>query len=408
MTNRSAADDYPSVFRHLIERAAMLALAEAAQPGWHPHPDKQAQLLFLLANALRLPAFWPHTLPLLATLAPRMEQAGLREEWLAYLERGIACCDINGDRQTAAQLALERGILFERLGRLAEAQTGLAAAIDRFTVISDRRGAAKAHNRLAYVLRGRRAAGEAAHHIAQAQALLEPADPETFYCCMVLGLLAYDRHEWKAAEDQLCRCVDGWRNAADGRLYAMALLNLAAVYMSAGVLAKAQDCLGRAVDLLAALGDTANEALAHLNIGVVHLFLQEPQAAIAELLAAEAIFRPLQDIQRLALIYSNLALAHAEMGQHQVAEQHFEAALQRFSLLKDYPNWVDTLLDRGEHLLQHRQLQAALACTRQAEALQPYIEHDSVRAYQAARISAILATVNAVFAGEAEASLLAA
>lgn len=173
----------------------------------------------------RLSHYWPHL--------PRVWSKPACEDWLAYVERGIHCCDLCGDRQTAACLVLERGILLERLGRLAQAQATLADAINRFADLADQQqsGAGKAHNRLAYVLRGRRMADEAAQHVAQAMHLLAQPNPETHYCHMVWGLLAYDRREWKQAEHHLRNSVDGSRGSQEQRLYAMSLINLAAVHM---------------------------------------------------------------------------------------------------------------------------------------------------------------------------------
>jgi tetratricopeptide (TPR) repeat protein len=387
------------VFRRLIGRSVALVAAEATQPDWRPSPDQQARLLFALANALRLPAAWGQTLPLLAALAPRMEQAGLREDWLAYLQRGITCCDISGDAPTAAQLALECGILLERLGRLAEAQAGLEDAIVRFAAAGDRRGQAKAHNRLAYVLLGRRAAAEAAHHIDQAQALLEPADSELHYCRLVAGLLAFDARDWPAAEQHLQYCVQGWRASGERRLYGMSLINLAATYIATSRYDEAAELLGAAVDVLAAVEDTANLALVHLNLGVIHLILHRCAEAAAELLMAEAVYRQLQDQQRLALVYSNLGLAYAELGRPQEAEQHFEAAIHRFAMLEDHPNLVDTLIDFARLHLQCGQPALAEERARQAQALLTHIAQDRVRDYQQAKIDDLLAAAGKRFGG---------
>lgn len=399
-TTTRDSNDYPAVFRRMIERSVTLALQEAARPQWRPEPEKQAQLLFALANALRLPTAWPETLPLLAELAPRMEQVGLREEWLAYLERGINCADLSGDRQTAASLVLERGILLERLGRLPEAQTTLADAIDRFAILADQLGQAKAHNRLAYVLRGRRMADAAAQQVEQAMRLLDQSDAETNYCHMVWGLLAYDRRDWKEAEHHLRRSVQGWRDGKEQRLYAMALINLAAVSMSAANFEGARESLQEAVGILSLIGDMANEALVHLNMGTTYLFLQQPHAAIAESLAAEAVYRSLQDEQRLALIYTNLGLAYTEISAWENAESYFEAAIQRFAALDDYPNLVETLIDRGELYLRWRRTQAARESALRAHELQSLILHESTRRFYDAQIGAILNAVDELDGGE--------
>jgi tetratricopeptide (TPR) repeat protein len=363
-----------------------LATEEAAQPGWRPEPANRDRLLFSLANALRLPAAWPHALPLLATLAPRMEQAGLREEWLEYVERGIECCDASGDVQTAAHLVLERGVLLERLGRLTEAQASLADAVERFKICGDQRSTAKAHNRLAYVLRNRHAAIEAAEQVERAQALLVENDPEWLYCHLVRGMLARDRHDWATAVEHLLCCIEGWQNAEDRRLYGMSLINLGSVYIAMGEHTRAIECLTAAMPIVTELGDSHNTALIHLNMGGLYLFLCQPDSALSESLAAEVVYRQMQDEQRLALVYSNLGLAYGQLGRIQEAESSLEAAIQRFEALEDYPNFVDTLIDMGRLYLDSERRQQARGCAVQAQELLDRIPHAEVREYQRTKI----------------------
>jgi tetratricopeptide (TPR) repeat protein len=379
------------LFHTLIKRSVALAAVEASRPDWRPQPEQQPQLLFALANALCLPAAWPTVLPLLAVLAPRFEQAGLRTEWLDYLERGIACCRISGDDRTAADLALERGVLLERLGRLPEAQESLTAAAEGYAALGDQAKLAKAHNRLAYVLCGRRATTAAREHVRQARALLAPDDGERLYCHLVLGILAYYEHAWAEAEAHILRCVEGWRRGVDQRLYGMALINLSTVYSMTERNPQAIACLEEAVGILAAIGDVANEALVHLNLGAAYLFLKQPHAALRESQAAEARYRRLGDEQRLALVYSNLALAHTELGLWEEAEKYFEVSLQRFLTLEDHPNFVDTLLDLAQLHLHAGQPDRAQVRAEEAVSYLPRLASARVRSYQAAKAAAILA-----------------
>jgi tetratricopeptide (TPR) repeat protein len=391
----NSPDDYPAAFRRLLGRAVTLVMEESAQPGWRFDPESQAQLLFSLANALRLPAVWPVTLPLLAVLAPRLEQAGLRAEWLTYLDRGIACCDISGDKQTAADLAFARGVLLERLGRLPEAHAGLADAIECYAAIGDVRNKAKAHNRLAYTLR-RAQPIESQRHVDQAIRLLDPHDPELLYCHLVLGTLACDARNWSEAEQHFQLCVDGWRSGHDRRLYGMALINMSTVHSLTGRYQEAIECLQAAVSIVSEAGDIANEALVHLNLGTAYLFRGNPEASIPESLAAEAIYRRLQDEQRLAIIYSNLGIAYGEIKQWPKAEQNFLAAIQRFTALEDYPNLVDTLIDLAQIYLRSEQAEQARACAVKAGEYLPAIAHARARDYQAAKLEGILAAASAL------------
>lgn len=59
---------------------------------------------------------------LLLTLAPKMEQAGFRQDWLSYLARRLDQAHSLEDRRAEAELNLQVGYLHLRLRQLDQAR----------------------------------------------------------------------------------------------------------------------------------------------------------------------------------------------------------------------------------------------------------------------------------------------
>ena len=70
-------------------RAGVQASLARVQAVEHTLPELDRQQAWhLLSFALDLPEVWDETRALLLALAPKMEQAGFRMEWLVYLMEG--------------------------------------------------------------------------------------------------------------------------------------------------------------------------------------------------------------------------------------------------------------------------------------------------------------------------------
>jgi tetratricopeptide (TPR) repeat protein len=381
--------DYPAVFRRLVARSVELARDEVLKPDWKPTDDANRRMLHTLGNALQLPAAWPAAFELLRLLAPRMEQAGLRADWLVYLERGIACSRVAADGATTAQLLLAKGILLQRMGQLAEAYRELQQAVHVFARHGDRRGHAVALNRLAYTACLRRLTHAAFASVEAARVLLAEDDVEIGYCHLVLYVLASDRRAAEEAETHALASLACFRRAGERRMTAMALLNLGKAYGLGDRHEAAIRTYQEAIELLAVLDDPSHLALAQMNLGCSYLFLHVPAAAVSPLLSAESTFRRLHDRQRLALAYSNLGLAYAELGDWEQAERHLCNAIERFAMLGDAVAQVDTMIDLACMYLHSGRPMEATATARSVQTGLAQIHSPAERAFQAGKLEAL-------------------
>lgn len=381
--------DYPVLFRRMVVRSVALALEEVQKPGWKPEEQGNRRLLFALDNGLQLPSAWATAFKLLLLLAPRMEQAGLRFEWLDFLARGIACSRIAEAPATTGHLLVAEGVLLQRLGRLAEAQQRLQEAAQLFATLGDRHSEAIALNRLAYTSRLRHHSAEAYASVAAARTLLAEDDVEVGYCHLVLYLLACDRRAMDEATHHAQASLARFHAAGETRMTAMATLNLGTAQMLGANYAAAIGAYQEAGARFDALDDPAHSALAQMNIGCAYLFLAQPAVALPPLLEAEVTFRRLHDLSRLALVYSNLGLAYAELGDWEQAERCLQNAVERFEALGDFPALVDTLLDLVRMYQRSGRPMEAVATARSVQAGLAQIHSPAERAYQASKLEAL-------------------
>ena len=84
-----SAVNYSEMFYRYIMRSAEYILACVQQETSRLSIDEQELGMHTLNFTLKLPEAWPVTRNLLLAMAPKMEQAGYRDEWMVYLESGI-------------------------------------------------------------------------------------------------------------------------------------------------------------------------------------------------------------------------------------------------------------------------------------------------------------------------------
>ena len=94
---------------------------------------------------------WPLGRDLLLAIAPKMERAGHRREWLPYLERGLAQSRARRDVRAEADICLELGVLHRLLNERDKARDRFSTSASRYAELGDAKRQAFALNRLAYV-----------------------------------------------------------------------------------------------------------------------------------------------------------------------------------------------------------------------------------------------------------------
>jgi tetratricopeptide (TPR) repeat protein len=320
------------MFRDYVLRGALHALELAQADAASLTPEEREQILHALGFALDLPETWPVARDLLVEVAPKLEQAGYREEWIPYLRRGIDRCRAMGESTVEAELALQLGILLQFMGQLEAAREHYALSAARAAAGGNRHQQARALNRLAFSLRllGRLEEAEATVH--QATDLLEPEDVERAYSEFVRGIVALERGNRSLAIERYRQAMDIWERHGDVRMVAWTLNNLGSPLRSIGQYQEAIACYRRAIDLMQQIGDPLHAATARANLGNVYMTIDQPERALALYVEAEQVFRQTHDHFRLANITTNLGRVYRRLGRWPEARQHLEASIHLYDI----------------------------------------------------------------------------
>ena len=135
--------DYPAIFRGYVVRSTQHILSVIRQAGAILPPEDRDQALHTLSYALKLPEAWPDARALLLIMAPKMEQAGFRDEWIPYLQQGADQSQQIGDTEAGAELHLHLGILYQLRSKYKEARTHLEISAKAFEKLDQPRPQAR-------------------------------------------------------------------------------------------------------------------------------------------------------------------------------------------------------------------------------------------------------------------------
>ncbi len=334
--------DYPELFRQHIQRSAARVHADVQRAGTPLPEDVRQQTLHVLSYALDLPTIWPLTGDLLQTLAPQLEQAGLREDWMPFLEKGIAISDAQGDTGASAELRLQLSILLQAVGQYAEARQCLEAAAAGFAAAAQPRGQARALSRAAYIAHMQSRAAEGYPLVETAVALLNDDHPELGYCYLVLGMLAFDASDWDTAITHGHRAVTLCERHDQPRTTAFAFNNLSMAYRWSRRLAEAAVCGERAIQLFEEVGDPVNLGAALYTLGNVHIEQGDAEKALELYLRAEAIMRQYGE-GRTRLTWQGIARALRMLGRYEAAESYYQRTIEALRSLDDRSGVVNAL-----------------------------------------------------------------
>lgn len=361
----SASEEYLTIFHRYITRS-IEALHNRIAPDLEKlqalSAESREQAWHLLDYGLKLSHGWEVVGKLLLALAPHMERAGFRHDWLPYLERGVICSRHAEDAASEAQLSLYIGRLHRLRGEWAAAREWLATSAALCQQRNDPRGRALALNQLAYVARLQSDYDEAKEYVQEALALLSSDDTERATSYWVLGSVAQHQMKWAEAEEHQRAALQIWQDVGDQQRVAWILQNLGEAFRGAGRYDEAADHMRQAIALLGELHDPVNQAIARMSLGVVHLYQDKAEPALALFTLAEPVFRQVGDHLHLAMVYTNIAIAERELGQWQAAEQAGKKAIQLWEMLGDLRYLANALDELGaSYLAQARHAEAIAA-----------------------------------------------
>jgi tetratricopeptide (TPR) repeat protein len=300
-------------------------------------------ILKAISFALKLPEAWPDTRALLLTVAPKMEQAGLRDEWIPYLEQGVHQSQQLHDAETEAELHIHLGILFQLRGKYEVAWSYLEASVKGFAALNNPYGQARACNQLAFVAQRQRRFEEATDLVEKALQLHSADDSEQAFSYFVLGMVALEKRTWPEAVDFLQQSFALWEHQNDHRMMGRTLTLLGLALDRMEKYTEAIKTYQRAITLLEAVDDPVHKGMAQMNLGSVYNTLSQPQEALKYHLQAKQIFRKVQDQLHLAHVTHNIGMVYRRLQQWPKAEEAFGASIELWKRFNNVERLVNTM-----------------------------------------------------------------
>jgi tetratricopeptide (TPR) repeat protein len=338
-----SGDDYLAVFKRHIVKRTQIILSRVQQVGVVLPIETLKQALHILDYSLKLPEAWPDTRSLLLTMAPKMEQAGYRDEWIPYLRQGIHQSRQLRDEETEAELHIQLGILFQLRGNYEVARSHLEASVKAFASVGNSHGQARALNQLAFVAQRQRQFEEAVGFVQRALQLSAEDDAERAFSCFVLGMVTLERRDWPEAVDLFQRASNIWEQKNDYRMVGRTLTLLGSALRQLERYTEAINMYERAITLLEQANDPVHEAMAQMNLGNVYERLSRPDKALEFHLQAEEVFREVQDRLHLAHVTHNIGMVYRELKQWHEAENAYRTSMELWKQLGNVERLVNTM-----------------------------------------------------------------
>ncbi|MCQ3976645.1 MAG: hypothetical protein DPW09_24700 [Anaerolineae bacterium] len=358
--------DYPSRFRGYIVKSVAHLLNRMGQFGMVlPFPDR-AQALHTLTYALKLPEGWPQTRELLLSLAPKMEQAGYRDEWIPYLEQGIRQGQQAGDMEAQAELHFHLGQLYQLRSKYEEARHHLEQSIKEFEQLNAPNHQARALNQLAYIARLQRQFEEATRLIETVQQLLGEENEEWAFSYYVLSLIALDNRDWQKAIDFSEQAFSLWQQSGQQRLMGRSLLCRGVALEKMERYPEAMDICQQAVTLFEQIEDRFYQAIAQMNLGNVYFAFNQPSNALELYLCAEKNFHQVQDLLYLAHVNHNLGMSYHGLQQLEQAKEALRLSIGLWQQLNNIERWANSMDELGLVYLREGKIEKAIAVFNEA------------------------------------------
>lgn len=317
--------DYPALFQQYVWRSVTLVHAMLKNEETNFSDEVRDRALHLLDLALMQENAWPATRDLLLLLAPKMEQAGHRDNWLSYLERGIALSHKQNDSHAEAELSLYIGELFRLRSKFVLARKWLDASLVTFATLGKKQGQARALNELAFVAWQQHRYEDAETLTQAALLLLDEHDPERATCFSRFGLVAIDRQQWEKAERYHRDALQIRQTQDDQRKIAWSLQNLGYVLRGQKKYIEAINCYEQAIAILEDIRDIGNCANVRVNLGIVYWLIGQLTKALEMYGLAEQVYRHLYDIHNLANTLNNIGLAYLKLEDWSRSAHNFTA-----------------------------------------------------------------------------------
>ncbi len=341
-------------------------------------PDANRQQTWhLLSFALKSAEAWPATRALLLALAPKLEMAGFRENWIPYLATGCQVAQQQDDGEVVAECELQLGMLYRLQSRYAEAQRWTEASVAHFAAHANDTSQARALNELAWLeqLEGRYDA--ATDHVEQALALLPADDPQWAMSYRVQGMIAMGQRQWQTAEQLHRKALQLFQQAGDRRGTAWSQQNLGYALSEQAKPEAAILLYEQAAATLQQLADHYHWAIVQMNLGVAYYRQEQAAIACSRHLAAAKVFAQIDDTLNRANAETNLGLCYLMLDRYAESRAAFERAIHLYKILHNEVWTINAMDGLAMTLIASKRYTEAVAAIEHAQSRLVKIEKSS-------------------------------
>ena len=310
------------------------------------------QAWHVLDYGLQKSEAWPTTRELLLELAPKMEQAGFRDEWIPYLERGKESSKLIDDQVTEIEICVHAGYLYYLQSNFEKADEwlNLGLKLHNLTNASDNL-LAKILNRLAFVAHRQQKIQIAQSLIYRVFSLNISNASELANSYYILGAIELGNRNLLDAERNHKKSLELWREHREKRKIAWGLRNLGPVLYERGMVREAVEHFQEAIAILEEIQDSHNLAVAQMNLGIVYTLSDNHQEAINLFLQAESIFVETESRLYLAKVYHNQGMVLRKVAKWKQSEKAYQKSLDLWKQLGDKPSEINTIDGLGMVLM---------------------------------------------------------
>ncbi len=335
--------DYPAIFRGYIHKSTEFALKNIEQAGLVLPRDLAEQALRILSFSLKLPETWSEVRELLVIMAPKMELAGYRDEWIPYLEEGIRQSVVQEDKITEAELHLQLGLLYQLRSKYDEAHHHHQISGTLFAHLGDIANQVRALNQLAYVARLQRNFDQAECLVETIQQLLPQKDDQWAFSRYVQGLVALDQRQWELAIKHAKEAYHIWEQDKNQRMMGRSLMCSSVALEKSDQFEEALEANQHALSLFEEIDDTVYQAIVKINIGNAFFAQENFNEALSYYWAAEKKCREVQDYFSLGMVTNNLAITYRSLEQWENAKAAYLRSIEYKKSLGNVPALINTI-----------------------------------------------------------------
>lgn len=393
MKGPHCGENYPQFFRESMIRYAERSLEDVKDARSVLSDAMRVQALHVLSFALKWTEAWPIAKDLLLAIAPKMEQAGYRDDWMLYLERGIEQSRLQKCWQTEAEFLFYQGILLTAMAQYEKATNTLLSSLhlaeknDLTTIanipsiskMSFQHKKAKTLNRLAHVAYEQENFSKSSWYARQALELLPKSDAECAYSYAMLGHAAQAAHESSGAVRYFENALILRRTEGNRRMISSNLRNLGIVYKNWGKYDKAIQLYQEVIRMHTEEEDPILYAATIMNLGNIYVATERFDEALNTYATVEPIFQRYNDNSQLAMLYTNRGIALRSMACWHKAEQSLLMSIELSRQVKKYRLLINAYDALSIVYIKQKVLSKASGAIDDASSYLDYIEDSKVR-----------------------------